>query len=107
MLAAGHGVLAQGSHNPGCACLPPRSPHPQMGRAQLLKEGNKKYGCPSGADFVDGDPLFRPDPVAAQALGQTKHNSGEDAERPCVQRWLALPAVNLLRAGACCACSAA
>lgn len=45
----------------------------KMGRAQLLKEGNTKYGCPAGADFVDGDPLFSP--ISAQALGETKHNS--------------------------------
>lgn len=51
--------------------LPP--PALQIGRAQLLKDGNTKYGCPKGADFVDGDPLFAP--ISAQALGETKHNS--------------------------------
>ncbi|KAL4449516.1 hypothetical protein ABPG77_007160 [Micractinium sp. CCAP 211/92] len=47
----------------------------QMGRPALLKAGNTQYGCPAGADFVDGDPLFPADPVSSQALGQSKHNS--------------------------------
>ncbi|KAL4443889.1 hypothetical protein ABPG75_011626 [Micractinium tetrahymenae] len=45
----------------------------EIGRPQLLKDGNTNYGCPKGADFVDGDPLFGP--ISAQALGETKHNS--------------------------------